>query len=140
VLYITGEESAAQVRLRADRIGAVHENLYLAAETDLDAIITHVSAVEPRLLIIDSVQTIAAGEVDGVPGGVTQVREVAAALTAVAKEKAMSTILVGHVTKDGSVAGPRTLEHLVDVVLHFEGDRHSRLRMVRAVKTSASTA
>ncbi len=134
VLYITGEESAAQVRLRADRIGAVHENLYLAAETDLDAIISHVSAVAPRLLIIDSVQTIAANEVDGVPGGVTQVREVAAALTAVAKDKAMSTILVGHVTKDGSVAGPRTLEHLVDVVLHFEGDRHSRLRMVRAVK------
>jgi DNA repair protein RadA/Sms len=134
VLYITGEESAAQVRLRADRIGAAHENLYLAAETDLDAIITHVEAVQPRLLIIDSVQTIAAGGVDGVPGGVTQVREVAAALTAVAKERAMSTILVGHVTKDGSVAGPRTLEHLVDVVLHFEGDRHSRLRMVRAVK------
>jgi DNA repair protein RadA/Sms len=134
VLYITGEESAAQVRLRADRTGAVHQNLYLAAETDLDAIITHVSAVSPRLLIIDSVQTISAGDVDGVPGGVTQVREVAAALTAVAKERGMSTILVGHVTKDGSVAGPRTLEHLVDVVLHFEGDRHSRLRMVRAVK------
>src|ERR1700678_1319136 len=134
VLYVTGEESAAQVRLRADRIGAVHENLYLAAETDLDAIITHVSAVQPRLLIIDSVQTIAAGDVDGVPGGVTQVREVAAALISVAKDKAMSTILVGHVTKDGSVAGPRTLEHLVDVVLHFDGDRHSQLRMVRAVK------
>ena len=110
----------------------MHENLYLAAETDLDAIITHVSTVQPRLLIIDSVQTIAARDVDGVTGGVTQVREVAAALTSVAKDKAMSTILVGHVTKDGSVAGPRTLEHLVDVVLHFEGDRHSRLRMVRA--------
>lgn len=134
VLYITGEESAAQVRLRADRIGAVHENLYLAAETDLDAIITHVASVQPRLLIIDSVQTIAAADVDGVPGGVTQVREVASALTAAAKDRAMATILVGHVTKDGSVAGPRTLEHLVDVVLHFEGDRHSRLRMVRAVK------
>jgi DNA repair protein RadA/Sms len=134
VLFITGEESAAQVRLRADRIGAVHENLYLAAETDLDAIITHVTNVQPRLLIIDSVQTIAAADVDGVPGGVTQVREVAAALTAVAKDRSMATILVGHVTKDGSVAGPRTLEHLVDVVLHFEGDRHSRLRMVRAVK------
>ena len=134
VLYVTGEESAAQVRLRADRIGAVHENLYLAAETDLDAIMSHVGSVGPRLLIIDSVQTIAAGDVDGVPGGVTQVREVAAALTAVAKDRAMATILVGHVTKDGSVAGPRTLEHLVDVVLHFEGDRHSRLRMVRAVK------
>jgi DNA repair protein RadA/Sms len=134
VLYITGEESAAQVRLRADRLGAIHESLYLAAETDLDAVISHVEAVTPRLLIIDSVQTIAAGDVDGVVGGVTQVREVAAALIAVAKQRGMSTILVGHVTKDGSVAGPRTLEHLVDVVLHFEGDRHSRLRMVRAVK------
>jgi DNA repair protein RadA/Sms len=134
VLYVTGEESAAQVRLRADRIGAVHENLYLAAETDLDAVIAHIASVQPRLLIIDSVQTIAADDVEGVPGGVTQVREVAAALTAVAKDRAMATILVGHVTKDGSVAGPRTLEHLVDVVLHFEGDRHSRLRMVRAVK------
>jgi DNA repair protein RadA/Sms len=134
VLYITGEESAAQVRLRADRIGSVHENLYLAAETDLSAIISHIETVEPRLLIIDSVQTIAAPEVDGVPGGVTQVREVAAALTSVAKQRALATILVGHVTKDGSVAGPRTLEHLVDVVLQFEGDRHSRLRMVRALK------
>jgi DNA repair protein RadA/Sms len=134
VLYITGEESAAQVRLRADRVGAVHENLYLAAETDLDAVITHVANVRPRLLIIDSVQTIAAPDVDGVPGGVTQVREVAAALTAVAKDRSLATILVGHVTKDGSVAGPRTLEHLVDVVLQFEGDRHSRLRMVRALK------
>lgn len=133
-LYVTGEESAAQVRLRADRIGAVSESLYLAAETDLDAVLSHVVTVNPRLLIIDSVQTIGAASVDGVPGGVTQVREVAAALTAIAKERCMSTILVGHVTKDGSVAGPRTLEHLVDVVLHFEGDRHSRLRMVRAVK------
>jgi DNA repair protein RadA/Sms len=134
VLYITGEESAAQVRLRADRLGAISENLYLAAETDLSAVVSHVVAVQPRLLIIDSVQTVSAAEVEGVPGGVTQVREVAAALIAVAKERAMSTILVGHVTKDGSVAGPRTLEHLVDVVLHFEGDRHSRLRMVRAMK------
>jgi DNA repair protein RadA/Sms len=134
VLYVTGEESAAQVRLRADRIGALHDQLYLAAETDLDAVLGHVAAVSPRLLIIDSVQTIAAAGVEGVPGGVTQVREVAAALTAVAKERGLATILVGHVTKDGSVAGPRTLEHLVDVVLHFDGDRHSQLRMVRAVK------
>jgi DNA repair protein RadA/Sms len=134
VLYVTGEESAAQVRLRADRVGAIHDQLYLAAETDLDAVLTHVAAVGPRLLIIDSVQTIAAAGVEGVPGGVTQVREVAAALSAVAKERSVATILVGHVTKDGSVAGPRTLEHLVDVVLHFDGDRHSQLRMVRAVK------
>jgi DNA repair protein RadA/Sms len=134
VLYITGEESAAQVRSRADRIGAVSEQLFLAAETDLDAVLGHVGQVEPGLLIIDSVQTIAAAEVEGPAGGVTQVRAVASALTTVAKERTMATILVGHVTKDGSVAGPRALEHLVDVVLHFDGDRHSQLRMVRAVK------
>ena len=134
VLYVTGEESAAQVRLRADRIGAVSDQLFLAAETDLDVVLEHVDAVQPRLLIINSVQTIAAAGVEGVPGGVTQVREVAAALTAVAKERSLTTILVGHVTKDGSVAGPRALEHLVDVVLYFDGDRHSQLRMVRAVK------
>ncbi|MBV9094259.1 MAG: DNA repair protein RadA [Streptosporangiaceae bacterium] len=134
VLYVTGEESAAQVRLRADRIGAVSDQLFLAAETDLYAILDHIDEVQPRLLIIDSVQTISAAGVDGTPGGVTQVREVAGALTAVAKERSLATILVGHVTKDGTVAGPRALEHLVDVVLHFDGDRHSQLRMVRAVK------
>jgi DNA repair protein RadA/Sms len=134
VLYVTGEESAAQVRMRADRIGALSEQLFLAAETDLDAVLGHIDQVGPRLLIIDSVQTISAAGVEGVPGGVTQVREVASALIAVAKERSLATILVGHVTKDGSVAGPRTLEHLVDVVLHFDGDRHSQLRMVRAVK------
>ncbi len=134
MLYVTGEESAAQVRMRADRIGAVSDQLFLAAETDLDAVLGHVDQVNPKLLIIDSVQTISAAGVEGVPGGVTQVREVASALTAVAKERSLATILVGHVTKDGSVAGPRTLEHLVDVVLHFDGDRHSQLRMVRAVK------
>ncbi len=134
VLYVTGEESAAQVRLRADRIGAVSDNLFLAAETDLAAVLGHVEAVRPDLLIIDSVQTITAQGVDGVPGGVTKVREIAAALTGAAKTRSLATILVGHVTKDGSIAGPRTLEHMVDVVLHFEGDRHSQLRMVRAVK------
>ena len=134
VLYVTAEESAAQVRLRADRVGAVSERLFLAAETDLEAVLGHVYNVEPRLLIIDSVQTIAAADLDGAPGGVTQVREVAGVLTAIAKERSLATILVGHVTKDGSVAGPRALEHLVDVVLHFDGDRHSQLRMVRAVK------
>jgi DNA repair protein RadA/Sms len=134
VLYITGEESAAQVRLRADRIGAVAEDLYLAAETDLGALLGHVAVVRPQLLIVDSVQTITAGGVDGTPGGVTQIREVTAALIAVAKQHAVTTVLVGHVTKDGSIAGPRALEHLVDVVLHFEGDRHAQFRVVRAVK------
>ena len=134
VLYITGEESAAQVRLRADRIGAVAGNLYLAAETDLAALLGHVAVVRPRLLIVDSVQTITMDGVDGAPGGVSQIRAVTAALIAVAKQHAVTTVLVGHVTKDGSIAGPRALEHLVDVVLHFEGDRHAQFRMVRALK------
>jgi DNA repair protein RadA/Sms len=134
VLYVTGEESAAQVRLRADRVGAIGKNLFLAAETELSAVLAHVAAVKPELLIIDSVQTITADGVDGTPGGVTQIREVTAALMAVAKQRALTTVLVGHVTKDGSIAGPRALEHLVDVVLHFEGDRHAQLRTVRALK------
>ncbi|MDQ1627966.1 MAG: hypothetical protein QOI54_1710 [Actinomycetota bacterium] len=133
-LYVTGEESAAQVRLRGDRIGALRDSLYLAAETDLAAVLGHVDQVRPDLLVVDSVQTIASAEVDGSPGNVSQVREVAAALIRVAKERAIATVLVGHVTKDGSIAGPRLLEHLVDVVLAFEGDRHSRLRMVRGIK------
>ncbi|MDQ3616158.1 MAG: DNA repair protein RadA [Actinomycetota bacterium] len=133
-LYVTGEESASQVRLRADRTGGVHDDLFLAAETDLGAVLSHIDAVDPQLLVVDSVQTIAAGDVEGVPGGVTQVKEVAAALIRVAKARNIATLLVGHVTKDGSIAGPRVLEHLVDVVLHFEGERSSRLRIVRAVK------
>ncbi|ROS76666.1 DNA repair protein RadA [Cellulomonas sp. PhB143] len=134
VLYVTGEESAGQVRLRAERIGALAPGLLLAAETDLATLLGHVEAVDPDLLVVDSVQTIASGEVDGAPGGVSQVREVAGALIAAAKERDLPVILVGHVTKDGAVAGPRTLEHLVDVVCQFEGDRHSRLRFVRASK------
>ncbi|NHC44212.1 DNA repair protein RadA [Motilibacter aurantiacus] len=133
-LYVTAEESAGQVRLRAERVGALNEHLYLAAETDLGALLGHVDAVRPHLLIVDSVQTVASSQVDGSAGGVGQVREVAAAVTRVAKERGIPTVLVGHVTKDGSIAGPRALEHLVDVVLQVEGDRSSRLRMVRAVK------
>jgi DNA repair protein RadA/Sms len=133
-LYVTGEESASQVRMRADRTRAIHDELFLAAETDLGAVLSHIDAVAPTLLVVDSVQTISAADVDGVPGGVTQVKEVAAALIRVAKARNIATLLVGHVTKDGSIAGPRVLEHLVDVVLHFEGERSSRLRMVRAVK------
>ncbi|HEX6471990.1 MAG TPA: DNA repair protein RadA [Streptosporangiaceae bacterium] len=134
VLYVTGEESAEQVRLRADRIGAVADRLYLAAETELAAVLGHVDDVTPRMLVVDSIQTIGAAEVDGAPGGVTQIREVTANLIRVAKERGITVVLVGHVTKDGAIAGPRLLEHLVDVVLYFEGDRHSRLRMIRAVK------
>ncbi|SDQ16404.1 DNA repair protein RadA [Quadrisphaera sp. DSM 44207] len=134
VLYVTGEESAGQVRLRAERIGALRPRLFLAAEGDLGSVLGQVEAVRPDLLVVDSVQTVASADVEGAAGGVAQVREVAAALVRAAKERAMATLLVGHVTKDGSLAGPRVLEHLVDVVCSFEGDRHSRLRVVRAVK------
>lgn len=134
VLVVTGEETAAQVQSRAARIEALEESLYLAAETDLGALVTHVEQVQPSLLIVDSVQTIAATDVDGAAGGVTQVRAVASALVAVAKSRGIATLLVGHVTKDGSVAGPRMLEHLVDVVLSVEGERATPLRMVRAIK------
>src|SRR5690606_10677539 len=103
-------------------------------ETDLGAVLTHIEQTRPSLLVVDSVQTIGASGVEGVPGGVTQVKEVAAALVRVAKTRGITTVMVGHVTKEGSIAGPRVLEHLVDVVLHFEGDRDSRFRMVRAVK------
>lgn len=133
-LYVTGEESAGQVRLRADRTGALSETLYLAAESDLGTILGHVDQVQPTLLIIDSIQTLSARDVDGVHGGVTQVRAITAALTSLAKATGIAVILVGHVTKDGAVAGPRSLEHLVDVVLSFEGDKHSSLRMIRGVK------
>ncbi|SDO94816.1 DNA repair protein RadA/Sms [Nakamurella panacisegetis] len=133
-LIVTGEESAPQVRMRADRMGCLHPNLYLAAETEMSAVLAHIDAVNPGLLILDSVQTVSMAEVDGSAGGVTQVRAVAATLTAIAKERGIACVLVGHVTKDGAIAGPRVLEHLVDVVLHFEGDRNSPLRLIRGVK------
>jgi len=134
VLYVTGEESAAQVRLRAERTGAVSPQLYLAAETDLGTVLGHVEQVDPTLMVVDSVQTIGTAEADGSPGGVSQVREVTAALVRVAKRRGLPVVIVGHVTKDGAIAGPRTMEHLVDVVLNFEGDRHAGFRLVRASK------
>jgi DNA repair protein RadA/Sms len=134
VLYVTGEESAGQVRLRAERTGAVHDELYLAAESDLGAIVAHIDELRPDLLIVDSVQTMSNADADGAPGGVTQTRSVTVALTALAKERGLPVLLVGHVTKDGGIAGPRVLEHVVDVVLAFEGDKHSTVRMVRGVK------
>jgi DNA repair protein RadA/Sms len=133
-LYVSGEESAAQVRLRAGRTGALVDELFLAAETDLGAVVGQVDAVQPTFLVIDSVQTMAHPEADGAPGGVTQVREVTGALVRLAKERNIAVVLVGHVTKEGAIAGPRMLEHLVDVVLAFDGDRHSGFRMVRATK------
>ncbi len=133
-LIVTGEESTSQVRARAERTHTMHADLFLAAENDLGAVLAHLDEVKPGLLILDSVQTIASSMVDGVVGGVPQIRAVTAAISAVAKERGIATVLVGHVTKDGSIAGPRALEHLVDVVLYFEGDRHSSLRLLRAIK------
>jgi DNA repair protein RadA/Sms len=133
-LYVTGEESVEQVRARAERVGAVDAGVFLAAESDVSAVVAHAEQVSPGLLVIDSVQTMTSSGVDGVVSGVSQVREAASSLIRLAKERRMACVLVGHVTKDGGIAGPRTLEHLVDVVLSFEGDRHARLRMVRAVK------
>ena len=139
-LVVSGEESVSQVRLRAERLGALHDSLYLASENDLGTVIGHLDAVKPGLLVLDSVQTVSAPGTEGVPGGVTQVRAVTAALVSIAKERGIATVLVGHVTKDGQVAGPRVLEHLVDVVLHFEGDKHSSLRLVRGVKNRFGAA
>ena len=133
-LYATAEESAGQVRARAERTGALHETLYLAAESNLDVAFGHVEQLKPSLLIVDSVQTMHAAGVEGVAGGVAQSRAVTAALTTLAKTTGIPILLVGHVTKDGNVAGPRVLEHLVDVVLNFEGDRQSSLRLLRGLK------
>ena len=133
-LYVTAEESAGQVRVRAERTDALKDTLYLAAESNLDVVFGHVEQLRPSLLIVDSVQTMHASGVEGVAGGVAQSRAVTAALTTLAKISGIPILLVGHVTKDGNVAGPRVLEHLVDVVLNFEGDRQSSLRMLRGIK------
>lgn len=134
VLYASGEESIGQIRMRAERTNALEDLLYLASETDLATVLGHIDAVQPGLIVVDSVQTLASDQVDGIAGGPSQVREVAAALIRVAKERGIPVIIVGHVTKDGSVAGPRLLEHLVDVVCHFEGDRNTSLRFLRSLK------
>jgi DNA repair protein RadA/Sms len=139
-LYVSGEESRGQIRMRADRTNCGHHDMYLAAESDLHAVLSHIEAVQPTLVVVDSVQTMSTSDTDGVTGGVTQVRAATTALTSAAKTSGVALILVGHVTKDGAIAGPRSLEHLVDVVLHFEGDRSSLLRMVRGVKNRFGAA
>jgi DNA repair protein RadA/Sms len=134
VLYVTAEESASQVRLRAERTNALEHELFLAAETDLATILGQIDQVQPQLLIVDSVQTVSSSLSEGLAGGPSQVREVASTLIRVSKDRNLPVLLVGHVTKDGSIAGPRLLEHLVDVVCQFEGDRQTALRFIRAQK------
>ncbi|MCL1862642.1 MAG: DNA repair protein RadA [Defluviitaleaceae bacterium] len=134
VLYVSGEESTAQIKMRAERLQVAADGCYLLAETDIFAIRDAVNEIKPALLLIDSIQTMRFSELTSLPGSVTQVRECAAFFTYLAKENAMSVVLVGHVTKEGSFAGPRVLEHMVDTVLYFEGDDKDACRLIRAVK------
>ena len=133
-LYVSGEESVGQVRGRADRLGAVHDDLWLVAETALPHILTHLESVKPAVVVIDSIQTLHNPELASAPGSVTQVRECAHGLVTYAKANHAAVVLVGHVTKEGTLAGPRVLEHVVDTVLEFDGDRHHGLRILRASK------
>lgn len=133
-LYVSGEESVEQIKMRATRLGADHEDLLLASETDVGQIASYVQQLQPKYLIIDSIQTMQSPDVESAPGTVSQVRASCAALAAIAKGMKIPVFLVGHVTKEGAIAGPRVLEHMVDTVLYFEGDRHLTYRILRAVK------
>ncbi|MCI7331286.1 MAG: DNA repair protein RadA [Selenomonadaceae bacterium] len=134
VLYVTGEESTRQVRMRADRLHALADSLYVVSETNLETIANHIAKVKPELLVIDSIQTIFKPDVTSAPGSVSQVRECAVELLRIAKSGGIATFIIGHVTKDGSLAGPRVLEHIVDTVLFFEGERNAEYRVLRAIK------
>lgn len=133
-LYVSAEESRTQVYLRAQRTENLRDNLYLLSENDLSRILAHIEQLQPELIVIDSVQTLLSDEIPSSAGSANQVRHIATCLINVAKQKNIPLIMVGHVTKDGTIAGPKVLEHLVDVVFHFEGDRHSSLRFVRCIK------
>ncbi len=133
-LYVSAEESVAQTRLRAERLGALHDQLFLLAETDLDLVHAEIDRTAPEALIIDSVQTVYVSDLEAAPGSVSQVREVTARMMHLAKVRGISTFLVGHVTKEGAIAGPKTLEHMVDTVLAFEGTRSGPYRVLRASK------
>ena len=133
-IYVSGEEAASQIRMRADRLGLTDASVQLAAETNLRDILTTLDAERPDVVVIDSIQTMWADHVDSAPGSVSQVRTAAHELTSFAKRRGISVILVGHVTKDGQIAGPRVVEHMVDTVLYFEGERGHQFRILRAVK------
>ncbi|GGG10588.1 DNA repair protein RadA [Paenibacillus aceti] len=134
VLYISGEESVRQTKLRAERLGALTANLYVMCESSVDGIEEAIAEVKPDFLVIDSIQTVYIPEVTSAPGSVSQVRECTARFMRIAKGQGIATVLVGHVTKEGAIAGPRMLEHMVDCVLYFEGERHHSYRLLRAVK------
>lgn len=134
ILYVSGEESATQLKMRADRIGRLSDNCYIVCETSLENIFDHIDDVKPELLIVDSIQTVASEAIESAAGSVSQVRECAARLLKYAKESGVPVLLIGHINKDGAIAGPKVLEHIVDVVLHFEGDRQHLYRLLRAIK------
>lgn len=134
VLYVTGEESTRQVRMRGDRLGALADKLYVVSETNMETIEAHIENTQPELLVIDSIQTVFKPEVQSAPGSVSQVRECAVDILRIAKGKGIAAFVIGHVTKDGNLAGPRVLEHIVDTVLYFEGERNAEYRVLRAVK------
>ena len=134
ILYVSGEESATQLKMRADRIGRLSDNCYIVCETSLENIFDHIDDVKPELLIVDSIQTVASESIESAAGSVSQVRECAARLLKYAKESEVPVLLIGHINKDGAIAGPKVLEHIVDVVLHFEGDRQHMYRLLRAIK------
>jgi len=134
VLYVSGEEAAEQIRLRAERLSALDDRLYLLAQTDINAALEEARNIHPALLIIDSVQALFSPDIESAPGSVSQVRAVTAAAIALARESNAAVMLIGHVTKEGQLAGPRVLEHLVDTVLYFEGERYNAFRLLRAVK------
>lgn len=134
ILYISGEESASQLKLRADRLGKVADNTFILCETNLDHIFTHIENIKPQIVVVDSIQTIASDDIESAAGSVSQVRECATALLRYAKESGVPVILVGHINKEGVIAGPKVLEHVVDTVLQFEGDRQFLYRILRAVK------
>ena len=134
ILYVSGEESIPQTRLRAKRLGIIGGQLYVVCETNLETIFKDIDQLQPKAVVIDSIQTIYRDDISSAPGSVSQVRECAAQLMHLAKGKGICVFLVGHVTKDGSIAGPRVLEHMVDTVLYFEGDQHHFYRVLRAVK------
>ncbi len=139
-LYVTGEESSDQIALRAQRLGLVNAPVELLAEVQLEAIVAAITQAQPEIVVVDSIQTIYTEELASAPGSVAQVRECAAQLTRLAKERGIVVVFVGHVTKEGAIAGPRVLEHIVDTVLYFEGDPHSSFRLVRAIKNRYGAA
>ncbi len=134
ILYISGEESARQIKLRADRLGPTNEGLYILCETSLEQIFQHIEEMQPDLVVIDSIQTIQTETVESSAGSLTQIRECVAALLRYAKTGGVSIMLIGHINKEGTLAGPKVLEHIVDVVLQFEGDQHHLYRILRSIK------